>query len=263
MIFASQFAKLGGNVGLIGAVGSDPFGRFAYERMTSCGIEMSRVRVEDSLKTGLSVALAKPDGDRSILTLLGSIDAVQPEELHDDLLRQCHHWHVGSLFLLKSLRPAWKTWLAKCRDAGVTVSLDTNWDPENRWEGVWELLEWVDVFLPNENEAKAIAGASSVTEAGRQLARRCPCVVVKCGAEGTRLFVGDTEEKVSVEPVETIADTVGAGDNFDAGFLRGWLLGWRLEDCVRLGNECARSSLTKGGGIQGQVRRNLTNGEER
>jgi len=263
VIFASQFAKLGGRVGLLGAVGDDPFGRFAYERMRSVGIEMSRVRVDGSVKTGLSVALAKSDGDRSILTLLGSIDAVQPVELTDDLLRQCRHWHLGSLFLLESLRSVWKEWLLRCRRAGVTVSLDTNWDPTNRWEGVLDLLDGVDVFLPNENEAMAMTGASSAEEAGRFLAARCPCVVVKRGAEGVCAFFDGSEVRVPAEPVERIADTVGAGDNFDAGFVRGWLLGWELEACLRLGNACAGASLRAGGGIEGQLRWNLRDGEKR
>lgn len=263
VIFASQFAKLGGRVGLLGAVGDDPFGRFAYEKMRSVGVGMSHVRFDGSLKTGLSVALAKPDGDRSILTLLGSIDAARPAELTDDLLRECRHWHLGSLFLLDSLRPVWRNWLAKCRRAGVTTSLDTNWDPMNRWEGVLDLLDYVDVFLPNENEAMAITGTATVADAGRELAARCPCVVVKCGAEGVRVFFDGAELNVPAEPVEHIADTVGAGDNFDAGFIRGWLLDWELDDCLRLGSECARASLAAGGGIEGQLRRNLTNGDER
>ena len=40
-------------------------------------------------------------------------------------------------------------WLAKCKQRGLTTSLDANWDPDNRWEAVLDLLPHVDAFLPN------------------------------------------------------------------------------------------------------------------
>ena len=40
------------------------------------------------------------------------------------------------------------------KSKGLTVSLDTNDDPEDKWEGgLSEVLRHVDVFLPNEREA--------------------------------------------------------------------------------------------------------------
>ena len=49
------------------------------------------------------------------------------------------------------------------------------------------------------------------------------------------------------------ADSTGAGDNFDAGFLRGWLLGYDNDFSLRLGHRCAVSSLACQGGIRGQL----------
>jgi sugar/nucleoside kinase (ribokinase family) len=39
-----------------------------------------------------------------------------------------------------------------------------------------------------------------------------------------------------------VVDTVGAGDNFDAGFLYGWLNGWSLEKALRLATTCGSLS---------------------
>jgi len=261
-IFATQFAKLGGRAGVIGWIGGDVFGRFALERLRGCGVDASRVRVHPSEKTGLGVALAEPD-DRAILTYPGTIDAVAPEQLTDDLLRAARHWHVASYFLLAKLRPHWRSWLERLKQAGATVSLDPNWDPDDRWEGVRELLPLVDVLLPNENEALRISGASDVREAGRRLASGGTVAVIKRGGEGAIAFAGNEVFEARPVPAAHIADSIGAGDNFDAGFMRGWLLGWTVEQCLRLGTRCAVASLAAPGGIEGQLRENIRGNETR
>jgi ribokinase len=52
----------------------------------------------------------------------------------------------------------------------------------------------------------------------------------------------------------SVADTTRAGDNFDAGFLRAWLLGKSIDSALRLGHRCALSSLRCAGGIRGQLK---------
>lgn len=261
-ILASQFVKLGGRAGLVGAVGEDAFGAFVEARLADLGIDRRRVRREPAIKTGLGVALVPPDGDRAILTCAGSIDAVEPSELDGALLSSCRLWHIASYFLLTRLRGQWPGWLEQCRAAKVSTSLDTNWDPSGRWEGVLDLLPHVDVFLPNEAEALAITGERDWMAAGRRLADRGPLVVIKRGPEGAAVFAPGASEVCSYredpasgsQPPLSVVDTIGAGDNFDAGFLRAWLLRQTTEACLRLASRCARASLAAAGGIEGQLR---------
>ncbi len=71
------------------------------------------------------------------------------------------------------------------KEAGLTTSLDTNDDPDDRWEGgLHETLKYVDVFLPNEREAPKAAGVSDLETAVKKLAAMVPLVVVKLGREG-------------------------------------------------------------------------------
>jgi len=256
-IFASQLAKLGGRVGLIGWVGDDAFGRFCLQRLNTLAIDTSRVRVHSLLKTGLGVALAESE-DRAILTYLGTIDGTQPCELSNDLLESSRHWHIASYFLLASLRGFWVEWAQRCKAAGLTLSLDTNWDPANRWSGVIEILPFIDVFLPNQNEVLAVTGEKDVLTAARRLAKEGPVVAVKRGAEGAIVVTGDKTweirpSDIGLDPLRVI-DTVGAGDNFDAGFIRGWLLRRDIRECLILGHRCAIASLPQAGGIEGQLR---------
>ena len=52
-------------------------------------------------------------------------------------------------------------------------------------------------------------------------------------------------------PVEPV-DTTGAGDSFNAGFLRAWLDGGTLLDCLELGAVCGALSTRAVGGVDGQ-----------
>jgi fructose-bisphosphate aldolase class II/tagatose 1,6-diphosphate aldolase GatY/KbaY len=222
-------------------------------------VDLSNLKPHANERTGLGVALAEPN-DRAILTHLGTINATEPGDLTQKLASAARHWHIASYFLLSRLRRAWPDWCRALRKAGVTVSIDTNWDPENRWEGVRDLLPHVDVFLPNEAEALAISGAPSVDEAGRKLAAICSLVVIKRGADGASAYQG---ERVWHAPVPKrgagieIVDSVGAGDCFDAGFLRAWQLGHNIEDSLGWGMRCAQASLSAAGGIEGQLQERI------
>ena len=71
------------------------------------------------------------------------------------------------------------------KSKGLTISLDTNDDPDDRWEGgLQEVLRHVDVFLPNEREACKAAGTEDLEAAIRKLSELVPLVVVKLGPKG-------------------------------------------------------------------------------
>ena len=254
-IFAAQSAKLGARVKAVGWVGADIFGKLVTGELCQAGVDVADLRSHDTLKTGIGVALSEP-GDRAILTYMGTIDAMRAEDMDEALLTTCRHFHLSVYFLLKNLRSLWPKWFALCRERGITTSLDTNWDPEDRWEGIEGLLSKVDVFLPNEREALAISGETDVETAGERLAAQGGIVVIKRGPDGATAFQNsqrwhlDPSLQSSI-PAQVI-DATGAGDNFNAGFLRGWRLGWDIPACLSLGHRCAVGSLEYPGGMRGQ-----------
>ena len=254
-IAAAQFAKLGGAVRLLGAVGDDAFGRFVLARLREEGLPTDDVAVRRDLPTGLGVAFARRDGDRAICTVAGALDGTPAELLGPGLAGSCRHWHLAAVGLLAGLRPAWARFAAACHAAGATVSLDPNWVPDGDWEPVRELLPQVDVFLPNEREALAVAGCDDVDAAGEALSRRCALVVIKRGEHGSVAWRdGARIAQRGGQPVAQVVDAVGAGDCFDAGFLRAWLAGAGPSACLALGDRCARASLARAGGFRGQLK---------
>ncbi len=123
------------------------------------------------------------------------------------------------------------------RSKGMKVVMDGNSHPDTqlRYLKVRNAIRSLDVFLPNAAEALHLTGETDLHRAIETLGKLCPLVVVKAGAEGAYAFTNGQLSHVpalSLKPV----DTTGAGDCFNAGFLRAWLDGLPLETCLRWGN---------------------------
>ena len=250
VITACGAARLGLRVAFIGIAGDDLFGRFMLEAMQARDIDTSACVIDSQLKTGLGIILARPDGDRATLTYAGSIAALRPEHIYRSMLTQTRHLHVGSTFLLDGLRDTLPTLLATARAEGLTTSVDTNWDPRERWD-TGDLLTHCDLFLPNKVEAERISGQSNTDDAIATLARQIPKVAVKMGDAGALARQGDLVVGRRPLPVHVV-DTVGAGDSFNAGFLYGHLHGWSLEQSLQLAVTCGSLSTRAAGGTAAQ-----------
>lgn len=249
VIFASQCAKLGLRTTGAGRVGSDAFGQLFLEKLTATGVDLSAIIRDEQAKTGVGILLCRQN-DRAILTYNGTIDGVNREMVAAQL-PHARHLHIASYYLMAALRPAWPDLAREAKAQGMTVSLDTNWDPDERWQGIDALAGSVDVFMPNENEARAFTGESDLDAAITRLGEMFPVVVIKLGAAGAMAACRGRITRVSGCPGVPV-DTVGAGDNFDAGFLYGWLHNQPIERCLEIGCFCGSGSILARGGFAAQ-----------
>lgn len=249
-IFACGAARLGLKVAFIGVCGDDVFGHFMLNEMSKRGVDVSNVIVRADGQTGLSVILNN-GVDRAILTHSGLIVELRALDIADDLLRQSRHLHVASYFLQTKLQPDLPALFGRARSFRVSTSLDTNYDPSERWAGFDELLAVTNVLLPNEAEAKSLAGAETAEEAAKNLGAKVETLAVKLGKDGALGILRSRRVQVQSIPVNVV-DTVGAGDSFDAGFIYGYLNGWELERSLRLACICGALSTQHAGGTNGQ-----------
>ena len=249
-IFAHNLAVLGSRVGFISRIGDDPLGRIALERLAEGGVDVSKVRrVSGPTTTGLTVILPRPSF-RNILTYPGTMFEMCFEDLALDYLASAKHFHLSSFFLHRALRPRIAELFRKMKEAGLTTSLDTNDDPEDRWaDDLLEVLPYVDVFLPNEREAKKVARTENLQEAIDKLAGLVPVLVVKLGPEGAVARRGKEEVRRAAASVEAV-DPVGAGDSFDAGYLHQYVRGAPLDACLAFANRAGAFSTTRPGGTE-------------
>lgn len=250
-IFACQTAKLGLRTALVGKLGKDQYGKLVLDTLKDAGVTTEYITTDEGLKTGLSIALNTVD-DRAILTYNGTIDEVGREDISAELLSSVRHLHIGSYFLMKKIQPHYPEIINKLKKAGATISLDTNWDPDERWDsGLWDILPLIDIIFANDNEARAITGENNADIAVKKLRETVPIVVVKKGKDGAVAYEGD---KIYAVPAIDVPkkDAVGAGDSFDGGFLYGYLSGRSIEESIKIGSICGSLNIRCVGGTKGQ-----------
>ncbi len=247
-ICASWLAALGATVDFWGKVGCDPYGEFVVSELERRGIGTKGIIYDPDIHTGVTVSLTYPH-DRALFTYLGSIAALRLGDLDLSLLAQHDHLHSASVFLQKKLRPGLPALYQAAKEAGLTTSLDSGWDPEERWErDIFSVLPFVDFFVPNEVEALHFTAASTVEEAATELNRYAGTVVVKLGKKGALARSGGQAWQVPGFEVE-VMDTTGAGDAFNAGFLYAHIVEGRpIPDALRFANACGAIAITTVGG---------------
>jgi sugar/nucleoside kinase (ribokinase family) len=249
-IFAHNLAVLGSKVGFISRIGVDPLGEIALGRLAAGGVDVSQVRkVAGPTSTGLTVILPRTGG-RNILTYLGTMNEMCFEDLNLDYLTGSRHFHLSSFFLHRALRPRIAELFRLMKQRGLSTSLDTNDDPEDRWDDdLFETLKFVDVFLPNDREAKKITRADNLEAAVAILRQQVPVLAVKLGPEGAMACGPQGSFRCPAPAVKAI-DPVGAGDSFDAGFIHAYVRGADLAECLVQGNAAGAFSTTRPGGTE-------------
>jgi len=249
-IAAAGAARLGLRTAVAAAVGDDAGGRLALEELRRRGVDTSAVRVLPGEATGLTVHLVRGD-DRAMITARGTMDALGAADVPRGLIAASRHVHAASFYLLPRLRGGLRDLFDLAHLGEATTSLDLNWDPDERWDGLADVLPAVDVLFTNAAEAAGVTGASDPGVAVTVLAARGPLPVVKLGAAGALTHDGCRLVHVRAAAAD-VTDTVGAGDSLDAGFLCGRLDGWDAGRSLELGVACGTLSTRAAGGVQGQ-----------
>ncbi len=248
-ILAHNLAILGSRVGFVTQVGNDEFGQIALTRLRESGLNLLQVPHREGISTGVTILLPH-DQRRHILTNLGAIAEMKVADLDIPYLTSARHFHLSSLFLQIGLQPDLPQLFASLKGAGLTLSLDTNDDPSGQWSGVLDqLLDSIDLLLPNEDEIKSITRTATLEQGLDALSERVPLIVVKCGSRGAVVQQGRNREWIAPLRVQPV-DTIGAGDSFNAGFLNFYLRGQDPLRAAAMGNVAGALSTLKAGGTE-------------
>lgn len=234
-ITGATLARLGHRVGQLSYLPAPPFDRTVIADMARHGLDPRDCQpAPPNADPQVTVAMTRA-GDRAFLT---RADGPALPDLAQVDFAAYAHLHIGELRTLEEA-PAL---LDLARAAGLTISLDCSW--QDRFDpDVARLIAGVDVFLPNEAEAKALQeiGLSDTP---------APLTVVKCGKSGARARTAGTEAWiVAVSNPAPVLDATGAGDAFNAGFLSRWLADAPIADCLAAGNQMGAAAVQVAGGV--------------
>jgi sugar/nucleoside kinase (ribokinase family) len=249
-IFAHNLSMLGSRVGFVSKTGGDALGQMALDRLAAARVDVSHVcKGAGGTPTGLTIILPQVQ-HRYILTFPGTMFEMQYSDIDMKYAGSARHLHLSSYFLHRALRPKIVELFRQAKNAGLSTSLDTNDDPENKWDhGLLEVLKYIDVFLPNDREVKKIARTDDLSQALNMLAGLAKVVVVKRGSSAAICRSGDEQCSLRPPRVKSV-DDVGAGDSFDAGFIHKFLAGATLQECLAFANLAGAYSTTQEGGTE-------------
>ncbi len=249
---ASGLARLGVRVGILGKVGADPLGDFLVRAVGAQGVDTCALIVSPEASTSSSMALVGPSGERAFLHTFGGNGALRRSEIDLSATGPARILHIGGAGLLPALdgEPLAEV-CAEARSLGMTVTLDTAWNPLGRWEQAKAALRYVDYFLPSREEAGHIFGVTDpagIVRAARAAGARA--VVVKLGADGC--YVDADGDPVTLPALKgPVVDTTGAGDAFCAGFLAGLSQGRDAVACARMGTATGCLAVSRVGAVSG------------
>ncbi len=247
-IFASNISSLGAKVSFVGKIGQDSFGDLVLDSLKKKNVNTDFIISDKKSKTGATIVL-NYDEDRAMVTHPGAMEELTINDISSEYLSAAKHLHISSIFLQPKIKENILDLLVKAKKAGLTTSLDPQWDPNEKWDiDLRKLLPFIDVFLPNETEVTHLTKEPDVEKALKLLAPFANLIVVKMGSKGSALL---RNGNISLQPAflnEEVADAIGAGDSFDAGFISKFVKGESAIECQRFGNLCGALNTTAAGG---------------
>ena len=241
-------ARLGLKVAWISRLGHDSFGAHVRACIEREGVDCSAVVVDPARPTGFMLKSRAAPGQDPVVEYFrrgSAASALSLADFDETRFSAARHLHVTGITpaLSTSAAALVEHSMRFMRAAGRTISFDPNLRPRlwpsrevmaehlNRLAG---LAHWV---LPGLAEGRTLTGLQTPPEiAAFYLARGAEGVVVKLGADGAYWRTAEREGSVPGVKVETVVDTVGAGDGFAVGVISGRLEGLAWPAAVARGN---------------------------
>lgn len=267
-------ARLGLRSAMIARVGDEQMGRFVREQLAAEGVDVSQVRTDPERLTALVILGIR---DRKTMPhIFYRTDcadmALEAEDIDREVIAGATALLVtGTHFSTARVDRASRTAIRYAKEAGTRVVFDIDYRPvlwgltghaagESRFVAsdtvsghLQSILADCDLVVGTEEEI-AIAGGSTDTLTAVRAIRALSnaTIVVKRGPMGCVVFPGEIPARLDDGikgpgfPVE-VFNTLGAGDGFMSGFLRGWLRDHPLEECARFGNACGAIVVSRHG----------------
>ncbi|MBO7455899.1 MAG: carbohydrate kinase family protein [Paludibacteraceae bacterium] len=248
-IFAANAAALGAKVAFCGMIGNDSFGDLVETSLQKKGVDTCYLIRQDKYATGATICMSY-DEDRANLTYQGAMDYMSLDDIDPEVFKTTKHIHISSIYMQSGVKRDLKKILELCQANGVTTSLDSQWDPVEKWDLDWKtILPMVTVFMPNETELKFLTRCNTLEEAVETIRPYTNAAVIKCGSKGSILIrKGQPDRKQAALLNKNVVDCIGAGDSFNSGFITRLAAGDPLDRCQEYGNMTGAVNTTAAGG---------------
>jgi sugar/nucleoside kinase (ribokinase family) len=245
---AIDLAKQGVAVDVVGCVGKDNAANLLYKTFEKHGIGTKGIR-EVVAPTSKTVILLIQGQDRRYLHVTGANRDFSIDHISWDWLSTLDVFYLGGLFGLPAINIKKLAGLLEfCRSRKVVTVVDVI-APENQvgMAQLKPLLPLIEIFVPNEDEARAFTGVTNAHDQLRVFEEAgANTVIITRGGEGAvavqegRLWSSGTFHLDVVDPS-------GSGDAFTSGVIRSVLKGWGLPQMLRYASAVGASATRAAG----------------
>lgn len=233
-------ASFGGRAAFIGAVKDDGLGKVFSHDIRAAGVSFDVAPIKDGPSTARSYILVTPDGERTMNTYLGAAQLLSAAEIVDsDIAAAKILYMEGYLWDPQNAKDAFlkAAKIAHAHNRIVALTLSDAFCVDRYRREFLELIKGgtVDLLFANEAELKSLYETGDFDAALLELRRDAKFAAVTRSEKGAVVVSKEEVTAVPAFPVETVADTTGAGDLFAAGFLYGFARDLPHDTSGRLG----------------------------
>ena len=224
-----SLGRMGASVIFVSEVGCDRVGNIVVDSLVDSGVDASYIYRYDDAKSPVSLAFLDKNNDAEYIFHKGApathLDIEFPNIEADDIVI------YGSYFVLNPLlRSKVKAFLEYARSRGAILYYDVNFRKNHAAEklklseALIENLEYADVVRGSIDDFNVLYGIVDAEKVYKEKIKfYSPNFICTHGGEGVKLFTRDFIADYAVPAVDVVS-SVGAGDNFNAGFVYGLLV---------------------------------------
>jgi sugar/nucleoside kinase (ribokinase family) len=246
---STTLARLGVKARVAGKVGGDSYGAFIAQDLARKDVETSGISTSQKFGTSKTVILPVIGEDRRFIHTFGANADFSAADINWEALAGASVFSVGGYMVLPNLAQddlAALFQFAQAHSARTVLDVVVPaGDAAVSLRDLERVLPFVDVFLPNDEEARRLTGEE---DPGRQaeaiLRAGCATVVITMGGYGAVLM--DQTQVIEAQAFEVaLVDSSGAGDAFAGGFIAGMMMGLNQVETLRFASAIGASCCTR------------------
>lgn len=245
--FATGLARLGSKVGLFGHVGDDPEGHTALRTLRKEKVDISRVRIEKGLRTGLVIILVGEEGQTMKLRYRGANSRLSPQDITPTLLKDVKITYSASVSI-----PIAKQVAKVSQKVGAQSAIDIGEElAQQSLDKVRDMICSFSIVFMNRIVFERIFNEPpTLRNVQAEMGGNLQILNITLGKQGSITATKDTVFKTPAFVVEAV-DTTGAGDAFAAGFIHNIHNHLPIKEAARRAAACAALQITAPGGRAG------------
>lgn len=255
---ATILTRLGYKVGLASCIGDDAAGMYILDHCIKTGIDTSNIRIRNGLDTSINVALVMADGERTFITnRQGSLWKFCEEDFDMEVLKDTSVISFSFFNTPLMTGKVMEKIFRAAKEQGILICADMIKPRlKETLADIKEALSYVDYFFPNYEEASSLSGKTDVDEiADVFLDCGVKHVIIKTNSKSCLIKSREERHEVPGFTCKKVVDTIGAGDNFESGFIAALLEGKDFKTCAQFGHCAGSVSVEAKGAIAGVTSR--------